>query len=57
MSPKHVYAHANANLRLRAAISGEANDPLIYLQSEDVVTRSVPLAGFSFCASQTHRRS
>jgi hypothetical protein len=51
LSPQYANAHANANLRLRAAVSGEANDPLIYLRSEDAVTRSVPLAGFSFCAS------
>jgi hypothetical protein len=57
LSPQHANAHANANLRLRAAVSGEANDPIVHLRSEDSVTRSVQLAGFSFCASQTQRRS
>ena len=48
LSPQHANAHANANLRLRAAVSGEPNELLIHLGSEDSVARSVPLAGFSF---------
>jgi hypothetical protein len=31
LSPQHANAHANANLRLRAAVSGEANDLTIHL--------------------------
>jgi hypothetical protein len=31
LSPQHANAHANANLRLRAAVSGEANDLLSHL--------------------------
>ncbi len=53
LPPKHADVHANANLRSRAAVSGEVNDPLVDLLSEDSVTRSVPLAGFSFCASHS----
>jgi hypothetical protein len=56
LSPQHANVHANANLRLRAAVSGEANHPIVHLRSEDTVTRGASLAGFSFYASQNQRR-